>query len=406
MSLRVTIESLAAGGDGVGRLEDGRVVFVPRSCAGDVLDVSLTEEKKSYTRAAIDVVVSAGTGRREPSCAHFAEARCGGCQWLHLEEDVQAAAKSQLVASALRNVTGEVVIEPMVSVAPPTHWRRRARFHWIRPKGSAAAVIGFAAPRSKRVTEPTGCVQLHPALESIRQLCVRHLAEHLHKRGEIDVIINSEGNALASVRGPHARRGLEALAREETVLGVKGRGRPIGLEAFEIDDGLPATVGGFAQASATGNHALLSLVARALGHVGTSGAALELFAGSGNLTRALSKVFDRVVAVERQEGPRIELENVEWLIAESAPALKTVAAAGERFELVLLDPPRTGAAECIDGIVLLKPSAIVYVSCDPATLARDLLRLQGGGYKLELVSPIDIMPQTSHVEVVAVLRRA
>ena len=409
MSITVTIESLAAGGDGVAHDDDGRVVFVPRTAVGDRVEVELRQQKKSFARGELVAVIEPGPGRVESRCSLFAEAACGGCQWLHLSDAAQHEAKAAVVSAALRKVAGAGEILELVTPTPSLKWRRRARFHWFRPPGSAAAIIGFSGARSRRVTSVSECVQIDAALHGVYQLIVRHLAPQLHKRGEVDVIIGVDDRALVSVRGPHSRAGIESLAKEARIAGVSGRGAPIGEEIIEFDQGLPVAAGNFAQASQAGNRALLDELDRAFAvafEAAVVPVALELYAGGGNLTRGLAKRAARVVAVERAGGPVIDAVGVEWMKMDSASALEKLSTSGVKFDLVVLDPPRSGAAECVEGIAKLAAAAIIYVSCDPATLTRDLERLIAAGYRLKQATPLDLMPQTSHVEVVAVLVRA
>jgi 23S rRNA (uracil1939-C5)-methyltransferase len=177
------------------------------------------------------------------------------------------------------------------------------------------------------------------------------------------------------------------------IAGGVTHGEPI----LEVELGLHGGPWDFAQASAAGNAELIALARRALGK--GPGTVLELYAGAGNLTRAFvadgwSVRASDVVAPARPVAP-FESGPVEIVIAEQPPGM----------DAIVLDPPRTGAAEAIDGIVRLAPKAIVYVSCDPATLARDAVRLAEAGYRAERAWPIDLMPQTAHVEVVLRLVR-
>ena len=142
--LELTVDSLAAGGDAVGRAEDGRVVFVTGAAPGERVRVRLTEEHRQFARGALLSVLTPSPDRVEPPCPLFRDRTCGGCAWQHVAYPVQAAAKQASVASALRRpIADGMELEPIETPVAPYHWRRRARFHWVRPAGSQAALVGL-----------------------------------------------------------------------------------------------------------------------------------------------------------------------------------------------------------------------------------------------------------------------
>jgi 23S rRNA (uracil1939-C5)-methyltransferase len=438
-TVELSIESLAAGGDGVAHTETGKVVFVPRTVPGDRVRAELTGERTSFARGRLLEVLESGPARREPGCPLFVDGRCGGCQWLHVELETQRAAKSEIVRGALRRaLAAGLELEPMDVAGPALGWRRRARLHWFRPKKSERAIVGFTEPRSHRIAAVEACVQLAPELAAALAPIQRELAPGLHKKGEIDLLAGAEG-VLVGVRGPVNRRHLEALAADPAIAGVRGRGVVLGAAAVEIDRspqahpiggplvgeidrspkahrgggsrmgeldagdeaGTWARAGDFAQASEAGNRALLEAV---IEYAAKPQRVLELFAGQGNLTRALAPIAGEVVAVERRGGPRWRHPSVAWRRGEAAAVVAELAEAGEKFDLVVLDPPRRGAVDVIEPLLALRPDRIVYVSCDPATLARDVDAL-AAAYRPMRGRPLDLMPQTSQVEVVIELAR-
>ncbi len=403
-SLELSIESLAAGGDGVARDAGGRVVFVPRAAPGDRVRATVTEEHKSFARAQLDTVLEAGPGRVEPPCALFASGACGGCQWQHLSAEAQRQAKQAIVSAALRRlVDAGLVIEPLRAPVPALGWRRRARLHWVRTRRADAALIGFFAPGSRHVTDVDACPQLEPALGAALAAIHRVLAPALTGRGEIDLVAGEGGGVHVTVRGPCAPAAASALADAPEVAGVRLGRRQFGAATVALEPGLEAEAGDFAQASATGNAALLETVELASA-ARKGGRVLELYAGSGNLTRVLADGASAVVAVERaQPAAAVEGGNVSFRQGAAEEEVRILARHGETFDLVVLDPPRTGAAETCRLLPRLGATQVVYVSCDPATLARDAAVLVDAGYVPVRAWPIDMMPQTAHVEVVLVL---
>jgi 23S rRNA (uracil1939-C5)-methyltransferase len=349
--IELDITALAAGGDGVGREDSGRVVFVPRSAPGDRVRVKLTLEKKQHARGEIVEIVRASPDRVAPPCPHFVQG-CGGCAWQHVARPAQLAAKQAIVDGALRKLEG-LAIERIADPCPPFGWRRRARFH------VANGVVGLYAYGSRNIIPIASCPQLEPELDAA-----------------LRAYTPSADGELSLVRG---HRGDIA----------------IGVGTIELEPGLHAGPTDFAQASAAGNAALIELARTAAGK--GPGRMLELYAGAGNFTRAFREdgwdVTPSDVVAQAVEG------------FEHGPVERVLARVRGPFDVIVLDPPRTGAAEAIDGIAKLAPPRIVYISCDPATLARDAARLVAHGYRAERAWPVDVMPQTAHVEVVLTLRR-
>lgn len=364
----MTVTALAAGGDGVARDSQGRVVFVPRTAPGDTVDVQITERKASYARGHVLRVVTPGPARRATACAAY-EQGCGGCQWLHIDEAAQRQAKRDLVSNGLRRVLHGVAVDDVVAATPPLGWRRRARLHVV------GGQVGFYALGSHRVVTFDNCPQLDARLGP----AVNAVVASAPADGEIAVAVGHAGDVVTHrVGAPNA---------------------PL----VEVDPGIMVPADGFAQASSAGNAALVAAVVAALQTRHASGAVLELFAGAGNFTQALVGVGYTVTASDVVAPAR-------WPWAAnfiSGPAHTATAqfAPGD-FDAIVLDPPRVGAKETMPEIARLAPRSIVYVSCDVATLARDLDVLIAAGYRINAVTPHDLMPQTAHVETVVVLTRS
>jgi 23S rRNA (uracil1939-C5)-methyltransferase len=180
--------------------------------------------------------------------------------------------------------------------------------------------------------------------------------------------------------------------------------RDLGAASVALEAGLRGRADRFAQASRAGNAALVARAVAAAGPL-AGRRVLELHAGSGNLTRGLADAGATIVAVEHQPGPLADDPRVEWRVGAAERLVELMARRGERFAVAVLDPPRTGARELVAPLVHLAPDAVVYVSCDAATLGRDLDGLAAGGLVAREAWPLDLMPQTSHVEVVVRLIR-
>ncbi len=397
MTVELTIESLAAGGDGVARDAEGRVTFVPLTAVGDRVRARITEQKKRFARAEVEEVVVASPDRVAPTCPLYAE--CGGCQWQHLSDAAQAAAKQAIVASALRRAIDDgLELRPLQVPVPAFGWRRRARLHWVKRRKDRGVVLGFYKRGSHHIVDVAECPQLEPALQAALTSVRESLTPVLSGTGQLSMIAGHTGDVHLAIHGncsnPEAALGAGGIA------GVRAGRRSWGSEQVELEAGLTGSAAQFAQASRGGNEALRDAVDEAT-RPRDGLRILELYAGRGNLTRTLADGAKRVIAVDTDVGDK--LDRVSWRKGDVAEVVASLVEGEREFQLAVLDPPRAGAAEVLPALVALRPPRIVYVSCDPATLGRDVDRLRTAGYRAVYAQPIDLMPQTAHVEVVVAL---
>jgi 23S rRNA (uracil1939-C5)-methyltransferase len=399
---------------------------VPRTAPGDRVRVEIVEEHARWARGELVSIVEPSPVRVTPPCPLAAV--CGGCHWQHVALDAQREAKVALVAGALRrSVAAGLELRPIATPAPALHWRRRARFHWTRPGDGAPdipppagerarePVIGLYAARSRRLIDVPTCPQLDPRLDAVLELVRKELGPSLRRNGELHFVVGEIGEVHVVVDGGCDPARAAALVGRAGIAGVSLRGvgrrrvQTFGKTRIELDAELVAAADDFAQATAEGNRALRAEVEVALG--AGPGRLLELYAGAGNFTRdALASGWD-VTATDRETPadtgapPGSDDGGARWLPGLAEHVVARLADAGERFDAVLLDPPRMGAREACAELGRLGPRRIVYVSCDPATLGRDADVLLGQGYEPRWARPVDLMPQTAHVEVVCVFER-
>jgi len=377
--VKLRIDALAAGGDGVGRTADGRVVFVPLSAPGDLVRARVAELHPRYARAELEAIVEPSRERVAPVCAVFGE--CGGCSWQHVDYPAQCEAKRQIVENALTRVGKLALPGPVTLVRSPQPYGYRARARVAVEAGR----IGYRRRSSNALCAVETCPVLAPSADAK----LRALAKGRPKRdGEWEIAAGADA------------------ARAHAV----GADAPV----FELavgEDRLRVSPGVFFQANPLLHEALVESVADA---AGKGALALELHAGCGFFTLRLARAFERVIAVEadtaavadlRHNLATARLANVE-VVAERVESALGGALSGLRPDAVVLDPPRTGLPRgAADRIAALGPRRIAYLSCDPATLARDLAALVARGYALEDAVAFDLFPQTPHVEVLARLGR-
>jgi 23S rRNA (uracil1939-C5)-methyltransferase len=414
----VRIERLAGGGDGIGKLEDGRTVFVPRSAAGDLVELVDLRMYQRFARARIGRVIEPGPGRVEPRCAHYDRDRCGGCQLQHLELSRQLAAKRTFIGDALRRLGKLDIADPEVTPGA-LEFGYRTKVTLARGKGGMLGLHREGEP--DRVFALERCELIAPPLQSLwarlRPLQSRlpktleRLVLRVDRAGAVHLIAETSGQESWTKAGEfHAALGDVTIwwrpegGSPRVVAGASRdlAGAPRGRTAY------PATV--FEQVNpAMGDQVRQWAVAQA-GEV-RGKHCWDLYAGIGETTVLL---VEKGATVESVEGDKRAVEQ-----AMKHPGLRTShfgrAIAGRvedtlpelrAPDLVITNPPRVGMEpKAVEVLALVRPARLIYVSCDPATLARDVARL-GAGWRVASLKGFDLFPQTAHVETVLVLEAA
>lgn len=408
----VRILRLATGGDGVGRLDDGRAVFVPRTAPGDLIEVAQLRVQRRFARGRLGTLVEAGDDRVAPRCPHYVEDDCGGCQLQHLDGAAQREARRTFVGDALRRLGGLALPDPPI-VPAPDDWAYRSKLT-LHVSPDRRRIGLHPLDRPDRVFDLVWChiadarlMALWQQVRRRRELLPEGLARlvlRLDRAGALHLI--------AGVTGTTVWAAAAALGRALTSAGTPATlwWEPEGGAARAVSgspEAFPATV--FEQVHpAMGDRARLAALA-ALGDV-DGRHVWDLYAGIGDTTDELAA---RGASVESVEADARAVRFAE----RRTPADRTrVTRHAGRVEhllkelrdpaFVVTNPPRTGMDERVtDGLRDRRPRRIVYISCDPATLARDIRRL-GNGYRVEGVEAFDLFPQTAHVESVTVLEAA
>ncbi len=404
--IRLRITSLAVGGDGVGRLEDGRVVFVKGGVPGDLVELEAVSLGKRMARARAGRVLEASPDRTQPRCPHFGI--CGGCSWQHIGYAAQLEAKRQIVRDALERI-GLLRLEHEVEILEsPDPYRYRARARLVEKAGE----VGYR----KRGSHDCVAIRECPILVPSAQAKLRTL---------IDAI-----SAEAEPIRDGARKKRRADPEWEILAGSAGRAelyrvgsrddpvKPVQIEV--LGELLRASPASFVQANCLlWDDLAREVVGQSLHGEDSQGARprrlVELYAGIGFLTLPLARAGCMGVAFESERAALRDLAaNLDH--AGLSDRVRIVAGRVERrsdwkkrfaeSDLLVVDPPRVGLAASLREVIASGgPERVVYVSCDPATLARDLRLLLVGGYRVAHLRAFDLFPQTPHVEVVMRLER-
>ncbi|MRR34183.1 23S rRNA (uracil(1939)-C(5))-methyltransferase RlmD [bacterium] len=431
------IEKLAFGGAGLGRV-GGKVCFVPFTAPGDTVRVRITSEKKSYQEGTLLECLATSPDRTTPPCGVFGA--CGGCCWQHLPYDSQLKAKQEIFTEILSRGArvGPEVIKPILAAPSPYGYRSRVQLK-VRSVGGELHA-GFYRQGSHFVVDIPGiCFIANELVNRIYGTLLPLLERFPEPRSvpQIDVATGDDGDALLLFHYIGEKPDEAAAWLEQTIPGavpVSGvflqSGRKATLRKVWGDERVTYSVpaglvpgfqgmklsfrcGGFSQVNYRQNLALIETVL-AWAELTGSEKVLDLFCGNGNFSLPLAQYCAEVTGLEDFE-QSIEdavrssvingVSNVRFLCRDSAAGLKELADQGERFDVVILDPPRTGALEAVRLIPALEPEKVLYVSCDPPTLARDLAELAKHGYAVVASRAVDMFPQTYHIESVTLLCR-
>ncbi|MEB3203825.1 MAG: 23S rRNA (uracil(1939)-C(5))-methyltransferase RlmD [Candidatus Sericytochromatia bacterium] len=443
--LAVRVERMVAGGEGLARAA-GQVVFVPGTAPGDLVEAKVLTVQKRHARALVTRVVEPSPERVVPPCS--VADRCGGCTWQHLSQEAQGQARLDLVRDALARIGGmrDERIEPVLAMADP--WGYRAKAHWALGREGARVRLGWFAPRSHDLVIPDACLIQHPDVDALRaafEEALAPLAGHLRdeRKGEgwlrsaFARVATGTGECLAGVVGTtpespdggawaetlirlvprlttivlniHPDGGNKLLGRESRILAGPGH-------VVERIDGLEFSLAAtsFFQVNPQQTAALFRVV-RSLARVRHDERVLDAYCGVGALGLAVARDAGELIGIEvvpsavvdaRANAARNGIGHARFLEGTVEDLLPTLVAGGWRPDVVVVDPPRKGLeGSVIDTLVAVRPRRIVYVSCEPATLARDLSAFVAAGWQVARVQPVDMFPQTAHVETVVLLVR-
>ncbi len=404
--IELTLFALAHGGEAIGRHE-GRAIFVPYAIPGERVRVEIVEEAKRFARARLLEVLEPSPVRVEPPCPYFGA--CGGCHLQHIAYPVQAELKALVVLDQFQRI-GKFENPPVLEPLPDeTGWdyRNHARF-----RTTADGHLGFLAAQSHQVVPVEDCLIVHPL---VCQLC-QSLDMTLPEATWVEMRVGTAtGDLMVVLQTDDDEPPVLEVDFPLSVVQARSDGAVIpliGLDyIMEIVNGREFRISAtsFYQVNSAQAGELVELVLDALELKGYE-KVLDAYCGIGLFTAFLAEQASYVTGIEAAHDAVADAHHnlagadnitvLEGLVEDVLPTLETA------FDAVVLDPPRTGLElPALDALVAHQPERIVYVSCDPATLARDARRLVNGGYTLEWVQPVDLFPQTYHIECVALFTR-
>jgi 23S rRNA (uracil1939-C5)-methyltransferase len=406
----IEINTMTFGPYGVGRI-DGKSVMVPQAVPGDLLEVAVTSERRDYVIARIDRILRPGANRRQTPCEYLP--RCGGCDWQQIDYPAQVVLKAQLIAAEFRHVLG-LELDPagLVEAAPAEFaYRSRTRF-----KTTAGGRVGFHEAGSNSIVEVDRCM-----VAAMPDRMPTALAAALGRRcAEIEVVSDRDGevqvaNLTKAPGNAEVSRARQVISADGVMRGIVLRGggaREVVGDAkisFELEPECVIEIDAdlFSQVNRAQNLRLVAAVI-AMADVRDGAAVLDLFCGAGNFSLPLARRGARVTGVDadalaiagaQQNAARMGFTQAQFIAMKAAETARFFERAHYRPDLVIIDPPRSGALELMAVVARLRPRAVIYVSCDTTTLVRDLQSLCASGYQIGRVRAFDFFPNTHHAEV-------
>jgi len=410
-NFEVTLTTLTYGGDAMGRLEDGRAVFIPFGLPRERVSVRLTDEKKNFARGEIVEILEASPDRISAKCKHFGE--CGGCHYQNLAYEKQLTAKTEILIDQLKRI-GKLEnppVKPMVASPDPWNYRNHIQFSLNADgklgfvgTGTGASLISTVIPITECHLPESSINDFWGQLEFEPETNIERVSLRSGREDDLMLILESESPEPPELE-IEAGISIAHIYDEHTVV-IAGNDH---ISARVLDRDFKVSAASFFQVNTVMAEKMVAHLLACL-PVSMSTTLLDVYCGVGLFSAFFAPKCGRVIGIESSESAcedfavnLDEFDNVELyegFAEEIIPHLEV------KPGIVLVDPPRAGLdKQVIDGILNLNPQMIAYVSCDPSTLARDAARLISGGYTLKEVTPFDLFPQTYHIESISIFER-
>ena len=437
LTFDISLEKLTYGGDAMGRLPDGRAVFVPFGLPGELVRVRLTQEKQSFARGQLLEVLQASPERIEPKCKHFFSPlppgegagmrACGGCHYQNISYEKQLQAKTEILRDQLHRI-GKIENPPVKAMeASPLEWnyRNHMQFH-LTEDGKLGYVFPLPSGEGRRCTEPVEVVR---AIEEchLPETSINTFWPELHFESNKDI----ERVSLRCGQGDELMLVLESETDETPELEIEAD-----ISVVHIYEDHPVVIAGrdhlfinilnkdfrvsaasFFQVNTKMAEKMVEYLLACLpaspwrrGDISLSVNLLDIYCGAGLFSKFLAPKYEKVIGIESSpsacedfEFNLDEFDNVELYEGAAEEILPALVDRIGNLIYAIVDPPRAGIEkQALDAMISIKPQIIAYVSCDPSTLARDAARLIHGGYRLAEVTPFDLFPQTYHIESISI----
>ena len=447
--MQIEITGIGSEFQGVGRAEDGRVCFVPGALPGETVEISIAKNAERFMECRLERVITPSPDRAAPDCPYFGQ--CGGCKAQHVSYETSLALKTQIVEQNIRRIGGlnEVEIRPALGGEHHFRYRNKAEFAIATDRQTGLPFIGQSEAGSHRIVAMDDCLIQHelsvkaaqaiagwmkkclvPAWDAGKQGGLRYLVTRVNVHEELMVILCTTGKSVPAVEslrplldqatGGRVRSLYQLTLSPRPHHALDGRPRLIAGQPVLEDVLMGLTFSISPQTFFQVNHQMTeALYGEALKAASLTGSetVLDAYCGAGTISLALARQAKRVIGVElnakaiedaKENAKRNGLsENTEFIAGDAPEEALKLFNRGLRPDVIVVDPPRKGVeARLLTAMVQCRPERMVYVSCNPSTLARDLKILtESGEYRVDYVQPVDMFSHTEHVESVARLTR-
>ena len=403
------LEKHTYGGDAMGRLDDGRAIFVPFGLPGERIRVRLMEEKRNFARGELVEVLEESPQRIIPRCRHFGV--CGGCHYQNLPYENQLLAKTEILCDQLVRI-GKIEnppVQKMVACPNPWNYRNHVQFHLT--KDGRLGYIGAGTTSAQGIIPISECHlpeasinSLWPQLEFEPEMNIERVSFRAGKDDDLMLMLESDSpeppeleiEAGISIAHVYEDNAIVIAGNDHIVIRVWDRDfRDSAVSFFQVNTVMAEKM----------VHHLLSCLP-----VSPTTTLLDVHCGVGLFSAFLAPKCKTVIGIESSpsacEDFAANLDEFENVELYEGSAEEVIPYLEVKPDVVLVDPPRTGLEKrVVDGLLKLNPPVIAYISCDPSTLARDAARLINGGYRLKDVTPFDLFPQTYHIESISLFER-
>lgn len=403
----ITLEKLTYGGEAMGRLPDGRAVFVPFGLPNEIVKIKLTQEKQNFARGEIIEILKPSAERIQAKCKHFGE--CGGCHYQHLTYENQLKAKTEILRDQLQRI-GKIENPPVQAMIPsPNQWnyRNNIQFHlteegkvgFIHSKGNSAFAIEECHLPENQIDSFWKELNFESNL-NIERISLRNGDEN-----DLMLILESESpetpelevEADVSVIHVYENHPVVIAGQEHTFIKI-------------LDKDFKVSAQSFFQVNTNMAEKMVEYLITQLPITNSATTLLDVYCGVGLFSKFFANKYHKVIGIESSPSAcedfvfnLDEFDNVDLYEGSAEEILPKLVGQITNLTHVIVDPPRAGIEKhALDAIVNIKPQIIAYVSCDPSTLARDAARLIKAGYQLKSVTPFDLFPQTYHIESISI----
>jgi len=405
MEHTVKISSLVYEGYGLGRLPDGKAVFVPFVLPDETVRIKIREERKRFAYGRLIDIVEENENRISPRCKHFGQ--CGGCHYQHIPYDLQLRYKREIFIEQLQRMGGieEPTVERIIPCNQEWHYRNSLQFH-LTPNGELA----FKDSAQAHPFKVEECYLPMKEISKIWPLLAFEKENEVHR---VEIRQNETGNVLLKLKGNQAAIPAIEITSPISMVHTNSNDQVViagddYLILSLLDKEFRVSAGSFFQTNFIGAEALVDTVLEMA--EGLNGTLMDLYCGVGLFSSFLANLFDHIVGIEVSKSAcadfAVNLDRYEHISLYEGTVERALPVIHVSPDCVVIDPPRKGINRfAIDALVEKKPPVIIYVSCNPSTLARDVKRLMRSGYSLERSVLVDMFPQTYHIESVNYLTR-